>query len=1043
MRLVQSLICVLLVLGPGLAARAADFPVARFQVDPVSGPVPLTCRFTDTSTGVINNWEWDLDGDGAVDTFDQNPVYTYTEIGTYTVELYVSGPWGEDRTTQTVNVYRPEGGPGTLQWRWEAGSSVRSSPAVAHDEVIYFGASDGRLYALDRTGDRLLWSFRTTGDINTASPAVDGDTIYIAARDGYLYAVDRDGRLKWQYLLQANGYSERPMAIGPDGTIFLTSFSASGGPYLLHAINPEGGERWTRSSLSPWDSPVVDRQGHIYIVRQIVFPEPGYGLYLVCYRSDGLQLWETKLNNETSGAGRRPPALGKYIYVPTGGRGLAAVKYDGEIAWWAKYHPAHLLGVGWIEENLPDCDAVVVGPDRLYIGTDWGRITAVSAESGEWQWDVDLEGSIWGTPCLGSDGVVYSLHNQGGLSGLLHAVDADGQRLWSMDVGYMNANSSSPVLQDRTLFVGTGWGESLVAVNVTSPGPAASPWPMLQHDPGHSGRGDPVLPPVADAGPDRIAQIGVTITLDGSNSRDPDFEIESFLWRQTSGPQVSLSDPEAVSSVFTTPEVGPEGAALTFELVVTDKSGLTDSDACIVNVVDALLSNLPPVAEAGEALTVEEASMAALDGSASADPDDGIAAYFWEQTGGPEVTLSNPGAAAPEFWTPEVGPEGAVLTFELTVTDRSGLQSSDGCIVNVVDAAAVNLPPTARAGADQTIAEGSTVTLDGSGSADPDDGIAWYSWVQIQGPPVHFSSPDTAGPTFTAPNVSATGAYLVFELTVADHGGLRHSDSCIVTVTDAPTPNQPPAAEAGPDRPAMEGLTVTLDGSGSSDPDDGVDQYLWTQVAGPSVTLSDAWAVQPTLVAPAVGEGGAVLEFRLEVFDHYGLSDSDQVKINVEDNGIRGFPAAAATVRTSTGREIGIRPISGGDLVALTVIDPGAMDRAAANQPEHLLYGLLGMNFKTNTIGEMVEVIIYLPEPAPEGYTWYQYSPAGGWVDRSAYAVFNAERTLLVLSLTDGGAGDQDGLANGIIVDRSGLGVAAETGNGGGGGCFLSLVSGP
>jgi hypothetical protein len=77
------------------------------------------------------------------------------------------------------------------------------------------------------------------------------------------------------------------------------------------------------------------------------------------------------------------------------------------------------------------------------------------------------------------------------------------------------------------------------------------------------------------------------------------------------------------------------------------------------------------------------------------------------------------------------------------------------------------------------------VTLDGSDSTDPDDGIASYQWVQIDGPAVALSSTSAVQPTFTAPEVGQDGASLLFRLTVTDGGGLRSTDSCTIQVTSA------------------------------------------------------------------------------------------------------------------------------------------------------------------------------------------------------------------------------------------------------------------
>ena len=380
------------------------------------------------------------------------------------------------------------------------------------------------------------------------------------------------------------------------------------------------------------------------------------------------------------------------------------------------------------------------------------------------------------------------------------------------------------------------------------------------------------LPPTADAGPDQTVGVGVTVTLDGSNSSDQDDGIGSYLWAQTSGPAVTLSDPSAAGPTFLAPDVAAGGASLTFSLTVTDQFGLQNSDTCVVNVS---FDNTPPTAAAGGDQLADEGVQVTLDGSNSSDSDGTIVSYLWTQTGGTPVTLSDPLAAKPVFSAPDVGPGGQALTFQLQVTDDGGLQASDTCIVNV---SWVNLPPTASAGPDQTVSEGSTVSLNGSNSDDLDDGIASYQWTQTGGTPVTLSNPSTVIPLFTAPLVGAGGDSLTFQLTVTDSDGLQDTDTCIVNVSWV---NLPPTADAGASQTVNQGVPVSLDGSGSSDPEGIIAAYLWAQTAGPAVTLSDPSAARPTFSAPDVGPGGGSLTFKLTVTDSGGLQASDTVNVNV------------------------------------------------------------------------------------------------------------------------------------------------------------------
>ncbi|MHC5060204.1 MAG: PKD domain-containing protein [Planctomycetota bacterium] len=106
----------LTVSGPGGSDSVTDIitvdepipaaPVADFSASPTNGLAPLTVNFTDQSTGVIDTWAWDFDEDGTIDSTDQNPSYTYTTPGDYTVDvtLTVSGPGGSDSETKADHI---------------------------------------------------------------------------------------------------------------------------------------------------------------------------------------------------------------------------------------------------------------------------------------------------------------------------------------------------------------------------------------------------------------------------------------------------------------------------------------------------------------------------------------------------------------------------------------------------------------------------------------------------------------------------------------------------------------------------------------------------------------------------------------------------------------------------------------------------------------------------------------------------------------------------------------------------------------------------
>ncbi len=91
----------------GAATLNGAAPAAQYALNASAGNAPFAVAFTDTSTGAPGWWRWDF-GDGTSSN-DQNPTHTYTEPGTYTVNLTAYTLYGEDTASATVTVYSPPG----------------------------------------------------------------------------------------------------------------------------------------------------------------------------------------------------------------------------------------------------------------------------------------------------------------------------------------------------------------------------------------------------------------------------------------------------------------------------------------------------------------------------------------------------------------------------------------------------------------------------------------------------------------------------------------------------------------------------------------------------------------------------------------------------------------------------------------------------------------------------------------------------------------------------------------------------------------------
>jgi predicted secreted protein len=183
--------------------------------------------------------------------------------------------------------------------------------------------------------------------------------------------------------------------------------------------------------------------------------------------------------------------------------------------------------------------------------------------------------------------------------------------------------------------------------------------------------------PIADAGADNICRAGQTVELDGTNSRDPDNDVQptrgigTFAWSIQSGGG-NLADASTSTPTLTCPASGTVVA----KLVVTDSDdSLTDDDTVTITVKP----NEPPVADAGGSYicSIGQANIT-LNGTGSFDPDNqsavnkGIVKYEWDLDNDGQFDDST--SATPSTTCPA---ESASKTVKLRVTDSDGATDDD------------------------------------------------------------------------------------------------------------------------------------------------------------------------------------------------------------------------------------------------------------------------------------------------------------------------------------------------------------------------------
>ena len=239
----------------------------------------------------------------------------------------------------------------------------------------------------------------------------------------------------------------------------------------------------------------------------------------------------------------------------------------------------------------------------------------------------------------------------------------------------------------------------------------------------------------------------------------------------------------------------------------------------------------------------------------------------------------------------------SLMMLGMAVLLLSGCSGNGGETGGAPGAACQSNCPTAKAGPEQAVVTGASVTLDGSGSTSGTPGLITYQWALTSKPTGSAATlvgATTARPTFTADVAGTYDARLVVQ------EGDASSAPATVRITCG-SGNLAPIADAGPDRTERLGTSVTLDGTGSRDPNGTPITYAWrmvTQPSGSQAVLLNATSKTPSFTPQVAGP----YTFALTVSDGALTSPADEVVITVTADNCPPIADAGADQKVTTGQ---------------------------------------------------------------------------------------------------------------------------------------------
>ena len=244
-------------------------------------------------------------------------------------------------------------------------------------------------------------------------------------------------------------------------------------------------------------------------------------------------------------------------------------------------------------------------------------------------------------------------------------------------------------------------------------------------------------PPEAKPGDAKYVAKNTVVSLDGTNSPDPDFDMLTYKWNWMSFP-AGTTAPTLVSAMYADPSTSPKPtftptAVGTYVLTLTvyDTKGLFSTASITVTVSDV---NNAPVAVAGADQNVLVSTLVRLDGTGSTDADKlETLTYKWflNKPTGSSAVLSSDTASQPTFTADIAG----VYVASLVVTDNNSnkLSSANQSLTRVTAATTINSPPVATAGTSNNVTTATAVTLTGSGT-DANSDTLTYRWYLVSKP---------------------------------------------------------------------------------------------------------------------------------------------------------------------------------------------------------------------------------------------------------------------------------------------------------------------
>jgi outer membrane protein assembly factor BamB/tRNA A-37 threonylcarbamoyl transferase component Bud32 len=303
-------------------------------------------------------------------------------------------------------------------WTFECEDEIRNAPTYDNG-IIYIGAYDNNLYAINAANGEFVWKYATDGGKPT-KPAVYDNTLYLGSEYTRLHAVSaRSGKVMWTY------FTDGPVRSSPRIAEGHAFFGSDDG--YLHVVNLNTNRLAWRSEAG---APV---RSSPFISNEFIY----YGCEsgdLTCCDFRGTIKWRFQAKRGITAS----PLVDHNMVFVTSADGFCYA-LDAKSGW-----------VIWrFRMDKGSISSPVKMDNNLYFGSADGNLYCLDSANGREIWRFRTDHQIASTPAIYKDAVYI-----GSVDGNLYAVDiSNGRQRWKFKTG--KAIIGSPLVFNDIVYVGS------------------------------------------------------------------------------------------------------------------------------------------------------------------------------------------------------------------------------------------------------------------------------------------------------------------------------------------------------------------------------------------------------------------------------------------------------------------------------------------------------------------------------------------------------------------------------------------------------------